>query len=213
MICCQNKVLRTGLLIAAAQFFIFSGCKKGTTPCVNGGYSFTVTSQWSPQREIYNIGDTLNLVSTFPKTLQDRINTSLFIDYSNSVGISGNIIVYKLDSVLHQVIDAVPEFDYTVVSGTVQNSSQPARTKDIYYSELVSSYSFSLKVITKQKGIYAIFISNLYSSGIKGKDCTNAGFSNTLTNINKNITLFEYAMNRPPASQYEIDRIYCFRVQ
>jgi hypothetical protein len=25
--------------------------------------------------------------------------------------------------------------------------------------------------------------------------------------------LFQYAMNRPPASQFEIDRIYCFRVQ
>jgi hypothetical protein len=87
------------------------------------------------------------------------------------------------------------------------------RIKDILYAELSSVYSFKAEMVAKAKGIYAVYISNLASKGIRGKNCTNAGFSNILTNSNKNINLFEYAMGQPPVSQFEIDRIYCFRVQ
>lgn len=209
------RIFKTGLPIIAVQFLLSSGCNKNsTTPCVFGGYSFTVSSEWSPQREIYNIGDTLNLTSAFPTTLIDQINTSLSVDYRNSVGIGGSLTIYKFDTILHEVVDAANEFNYNSVIGTIKNSdSKPSRIKDIFYSELSSSYNLKLNVIPKQKGLYAFFISNLLSNGLKGKNCTNAGFSNTLTNTNKNLNLFQYAMGRPPASQYEIDRIYCFRVQ
>jgi hypothetical protein len=127
------------------------------------------------------MGDTIRISSVFPKILQDRVNPTLIIDYSNSLGIGGNIIVYILDSVLHQVIEAVNDFDFKISIGAIQNSAQPLRVKDIFYNEMPSTYSFSLNIITKQKGICALYISDLYSKDLQGKDCTNAGFSIHLT--------------------------------
>lgn len=209
------KIFALGLLVISSQFFLSSGCsKQGTKPCIFGGYSFAVTSGWNPQKEVYTIGDTITLSSAFSKTLTDQVNTSLHIDYSNSTGIGGGITVYKLDTILHQPNDAANEFSYNAIVGSISNSvSKPLRIKDILYAELSSVYSFKAEMIAKSRGIYAIYISDLGSKGIRGKNCTNAGFSNILTNPNKNINLFEYAMGRPPSSQYEIDRIYCFRVQ
>jgi hypothetical protein len=130
------------------------------------------------------------------------------------VGIVGNLTFFQFDTVLHEVIDAVNKFEFISRKGTIGPSPvNPNRFKDFYYQELNEYYAFQLDVVPKQKGIYAIYISNLLSNGLRGKDCTKASFSNTLNNSNKNIHLFEYAMNRPPASQYEIERIYCFRVQ
>jgi hypothetical protein len=204
-----------GLLITAASFFVSSSCNKNDTkPCLNGGYSFSITSEWSLQKEIYNIGDTILLSSNFSKTLTDIINPSLVINYSNSIGIEGSYAFYELDTINHQAIGAVSKFDFIPVNGSIKNGViVPNEQKSITYIELTNNYSFVLKVVAKAKGIYAFFISNLISQGIIGKNCTNASFANTLTNTNKNVNLFQYAMNRPPASQFEIDRIYCFRVQ
>ncbi len=207
--------LKIGILIFSCQFLLSSGCNKDDTkPCWSGGYSFSITSEWMPQKEIYNIADTITLLSTFSKTLTDQINTSLIIDYSNSVGIGGGITIYKLDTILHQPQDAAYEFEYFTVKGSISDSeTKPLRIKNILYKELSSEYSLHIRLRPKEKGIYAIYISNLGSQGLLGQNCTNAEFNNILTNTNKNLSLFEYAMGRPPASQYEIDRLYCFRVQ
>ena len=208
-------MFKIGLLITATQFLLSSGCRKNkTTPCVFGGYSFAVTSEWNTQKEIYNVGDTIYLTSIFSKTLNDLVNPSININYSNSAGIGGSYAFYELDTILHQVKGAVSKFEFLPITGIISNGEiVPNEQKNILYAELTNTYSFYLKVVVKTKGIYAFFISNLSSNGIRGKNCTNAGFSNTLTNTNKNLNLFQYAMNRPPASQFEIDRIYCFRVQ
>ncbi len=208
------KIIRIGLLITATQFLLTSGCRKGSTPCVFGGYSFAVSSEWSPQREVYNIGDTILLTSTFSKSLTDLVNPSLTIDYSNSTGISGSNAFYELDTIQSKVIGAVSKLEFIPIIGVISDGNiVPAEQKSITYKESNTNYQFTLKVVLKSKGIYAFYISNLLSRGINGKNCTNAGFTNTLTNANKNLNLFQYAMNRPPASQFEIDRIYCFHVR
>jgi hypothetical protein len=202
------------LLITAIPFFIAASCNKNDTrPCTNGGYAFAVTSEWNPQREIYNIGDTIFLNSSFSKSLLDLIG-NFNVDYSNAKSIGGNITCFELDSVQHQVVGAVSKFIFVQTTGSVVDNPQlPLEKRNIFYQELNNSYNFKIGIIPKNKGLYAIFISNLNSQGIIGKNCTNADFANTLTNTNKNINLFQYAMNRLPASQFEIDRIYCFRVQ
>ncbi|MGI8601000.1 MAG: hypothetical protein ACR2KB_17225 [Chitinophagaceae bacterium] len=208
------RIIKIGLLITAGQFLISAGCRKASTPCIFGGYSFAVSSEWSPQNEIYNVGDTILLTSTFPKTLSDLVNPSLAIDYSNSTGIGGSYIFYEFDTTQNKVKGAVAKLEFIPLIGVVNDGDiVPSEQKSITYKESSSNYQFKLKVVLKSKGIFAIFISDLLSRGINGKNCTNAGFSNTLTNTNNNLNLFQYAMNRPPASQYEIDRIYCFRVQ
>lgn len=87
------------MLIIAILILLTIGCNKdGTKPCVSGGYNFAVTSEWSTQQEIYNVGDTIYLTSTFPKMLTDQVNTSMIVDYSNSVGIQGDIIINFIDT-------------------------------------------------------------------------------------------------------------------
>ncbi len=209
------SIIRIGLLITAIQFLLSSSCNKNKTrPCLNGGYSFAITSEWNPQREIYNLGDTLFLNSSFSKTLQDLINTTLTVDYSNSVGIGGAAALYELDTLTHQVIGATTKFKYYSDIGNIGEDVRiPSQNKSLIYAEQPLNYSLRIKIVPQQKGLFAFYIPNLSSGGLKGKNCTNAGFSNTLTNTNKNINLFQYALGRPPASQFEIDRIYCFRVQ
>lgn len=202
------------LLITAIPFFLSASCNKNDTrPCTNGAYAFAVTSEWNNQREIYTIGDTIFLNSSFSKNLTDLIG-NFNVDYSGAKSIDGNLFIHEMDSVQHIILDAVQKFTFIQQIGTVSNNSQqPSRIKDMKYLESSNAYTFKMGIIPKNKGLYAIFISNLNSQGIIGKNCTNADFADTLTNSNKNINLFQYAMNRPPASQYEIDRIYCFRVQ
>ena len=64
----------------------------------------------------------------------------------------------------------------------------------------------------KTKGLFYIGVTNLGSQGLVGKDCTNAGFSMTVTNTNKNINLFQYALNYTPDAMLQ-KSIYCFRVR
>lgn len=208
------NISRIGLLITAAQFLLASGCgKNGTKPCPNASYSFSVTSEWSPQQEVYNIGDTIYLNSTFSKSLLDAISGQT-INYSNSVGIGGAAAFYELDTVAHQPIGGTSKFEFYSDVGVIGNDvTIPSQSKSILYKELSSTYALKIKIVAKQKGIYAFFIPDLKSAGLSGKNCSNAGFTNILTNPTRGLNLFQYAMNRPPASQFEIDRIYCFRVQ
>lgn len=210
-----NKPALAAVLIGSQLLVSFS-CGKGifAPGCGRGGsvYSFLASAEWSPQKEVYKVGDTLYLTSIIPKKLTDQINTSIVVDYSNSDGIYGNLTVYKLDTTLKDVLYAADKFDYHNIKGGVLKTSN-LKIKYTYYEEVPSSYNLMLSIVAKEKGIYAIYISNLLSSGLRGKNCTKATFVNTLTNTNKNLNLFQYVMQRPPASQYEIDRIYCFRVQ
>jgi hypothetical protein len=209
-----TNLIRLGLFILTSQALLSASCSKDKPRLCRGGYSFRITSEWVPQKQTYKVGDTLYLKSSFPTMLTDQINTSMIIDYSNAVGIGGSYIFYELDSVNRKVNGAVSKFDFLVVDGSIANGIiVPDEQKVISYRELNGTYSFQLKVIPKDKGIFTFFISDLSSRGIRGKNCTNAGFSNTLVNTNKNIHLFEHAMGRSPASQYETERIYCFRVE
>ena len=159
--------IRLGLLITATLFILGSGCGKnedGSKPCSGGRYSFVATSEFSPQREIYNVGDTIFLNSTIPKNLYDIVSLQN-IDCSSSLGIGGTIGFGYMDTVTNMGIDA-----------------------------------------------YVIGVNNLGSQGLSGKDCTNAGFEMTVTNTNKNINLFQYALNYTPDAMLQ-KSIYCLRVR
>ena len=210
-----NKIFKIGLFFTAIQFLLSSSCNKnGTSPCVNGGYSIAINSEWSPQNQVYSIGDSICLNSNFSKTIADLINPTSQIDYSNSVGIGGNLTIYSLDTVNHVPLGGISKFNFVVGSGNISPGTiVPEEVINILYAELPNSYSFSLNVIARQKGIFVFFVSDLSSNGLRGKNCTNAGFINTLSNTERGVGLFEYAMARPPASQFEIERMYCFRVE
>jgi len=144
------------LLITATQFILSASCNKNDTrPCVNfaTAYSFKVTSEFAVQQETYNIGDTIFLSSNFPKTLTDytTINNQQ-IDYSNSVGIYGDIGFAYLDSITHQIKPAKDSFAFVPFVGNfVERTSNQNQGINSKYAELSTTYKFYAGIICKKK--------------------------------------------------------------
>lgn len=209
----DSNFLKLVLLITATPILFGSSCNKnGSRPCTMvTPYIFNVTSEFSPQKEIYNIGDTIFFTSTFAKNLTNLISNQQ-VDYSNSVGIGGDIGIAFPDSALKQNKPAKDSFEYISITGKFVhrpiNQNQGINTE--YFES--TNYTFSGGIICKKKGVYAISVDDLISRGLKGKNCTNAGFNMTVTNSNKHINLYQSILGIT-LDQYSIDRIYCFRVE
>ncbi|MCY7293405.1 MAG: hypothetical protein LH615_14595 [Ferruginibacter sp.] len=210
------KKIRIMLLITITLSFLGFSCNRDTTrPCANStAYSFKVTADWTPQQEVYNIGDTIFLNSEFPKILTDYTTiNSQQINYGNSIGIAGNLSTGQIDTVSHKVLSAASKFSYISYIGiTTDISGTPENGKNILFAEQANTYKFKLGLIVKQKGIFLLGIPNLLSQGIINENCTNASFEMSVTNSDKHISLYQYALGFPPDAD-ALKRIYCFRVQ
>ena len=203
------------IVLISGFFIASSGCDKdSTTPCRNGGYSFLANSEWVPRQVTYQIGDTLRLSSKFSKSLTDQEYPNQQVDYNNATGVGGTLTIYALDTITRSFLGAINQFNFMEVVGYISEGDiVPLEVKNMSYAELTDSFKFNLNIVAREKGIFVFYVSDLYCRGLKGKDCTNAGFSNPIVNPERGIALFEYAMNRPPASQFEAERMYCFRVE
>jgi hypothetical protein len=207
--------IKIGLLITTTQFLLSSGCNKNSTkPCVNAAYSFAVTCNYSPEKEVYNIGDTIFIESTFPKTLTSLLNPSTIVDYSNSTGIGGGIGFGYMDTITRQAFPARDSFEIISNIGTFSELTNNQRQGiNIFFLETSQQYRFKAAIVCKKKGIYGFGISDLASNGIRGKNCTNAGFVMTVTNANKHLHLHQYALGVDPNDPILQRTGYDFRVQ
>lgn len=202
------------------KFFIIAlvlfsqGCgKEKIKPCLgNGGYSFSASSSLSPQQNTYNVGDTLFFKSTIPKTLQDNINSSFLIDYSNSSGISGNFFTFRFDTLNRTVIGTASPFNFFAIQGQTTPIQNTAVSGITYSFKENSTYVLIIAVILKEKGLFYVGTGDCYSPGLPGKRCTEAGFSTKVTNTNKNFEIFEYALGYL-ADAIQQSKSFCFRVQ
>lgn len=208
-------ILKIVVLITTTQLLLSSGCNKdGTRPCFRAPYSFAVTCNYSPEKEIYNIGDTIFIESIFQKTLISLLNISTVVDYSNSTGIGGGIGFGYMDTMNRKAIPARDSFELLPIVGTfselpnIQNQSI-----NINFIETAQDYRFKAAIICKKKGIYGLGVADLYSNGIRGKNCTNAGFVITVTNPNKHLYLHQYALGVDPNDPMLQRTGYDFRVQ
>lgn len=199
--------------ILVIPFFFYAKCNKdGSRPCRNAPYSFNVTSEFSPQKEIYQVGDTIILTSSFPKILINLISGQS-VEYSNSLGISGNFKTFFMDTTNKTIQQSLNQFSCIVLTGQqkpIQNS--PNSGLDITYLETSTNYEFKMSIKLLAKGLFYIGVTDLGSQGLRGQNCTNAGFNMTVTNTNKNLHLFQYALGYTPDALLE-KYIYCFRVQ
>ena len=209
------QILKIGLLITATQFLFANSCKKegSTKPCINSDYEFSVTSEFSPQREVYNIGDTIYFNSTFPKNLLNTISQKQ-VDYINSVGIRGGISFSIMDTSLQQIKCAFSKFEMITFIGSflLNNGILAEESIGINFIENTTNYQFKIGIKLKEKGLYQFGAFNLGSQGLKNQNCTNATFDMKVTNSNKNINLFQYALGYMPDALLQ-KSIYCFRVQ
>lgn len=210
-----TNFFKRAALITMPLFILLSfQCNKNnSTPCVFGGLSFDVTSEWSPQKATYNIGDTIYLTSTFPKMLTDLINPAMTIDYSNSTGIGGDMGIASPDSLLKMNRPAKDSFRFVSIIGSfLERTGNQNQGINMNFIESSSSYQFKGGIICNKKGLFAISVDNLYSRGIKGKNCTNAGFTMNVINSDKHIIPYQNALDIILDSE-SLKKIYCFKVQ
>ena len=202
--------------MTAAPFLFSASCNKDKTSCLSTqtAYSFSVTSEWSPQKEIYNVGDTIYLTSIFSQILTDQLNPSLVVDYTNSLGISGDIGIIYLDTITHQALPAKDSFNFVSISGGfTERQINRDLGINILYSETSTTYQFKGAIVCKKRGIYGFSASDLFSPGLRGKNCTKAAFSMFVTNSDKHLFLHQYALNVNPNDPFLQKHGYDFRVQ
>ncbi len=208
------KLSKTVLLITATQFLFSGTCKKeGSKPCAMATpYSFNVTSEFLPQKEIYNVGDSIFLRSSFPKQLINLISNQQ-VDYSNSLGVGGNCNFGVLDTVNKSISEGLNKFNVFAITGSNSpiNSSSNLGL-NVQFKETPTGYELIIGILLISKGIFSVVLTDLGSQGLRGKDCTNAGFNMTVTNSNKNLNLFQYALGYAPDAMLT-KNMYCFRVQ
>ncbi len=197
-------------------FFIVSlignSCNKDRTiPCRNGGYNFNVDAVVSPEKDIYNLGDTIFITTKFDKNLTDR-NNSTSINYTNSLGIYCNFNTLEMDTIQHIGKAALNKFNVSAFKGEISPSANtPNLGVSVKYAEDAQFYEVSLRITFNQKGLFYFGLTDPASQGIRGKNCTNAAFNMTVTNPNKHLDLFQYGIGYAPDA-YLAQHIYCFRV-
>lgn len=135
------------------QFLFAGSCNKdGSRPCRNAPYAFDVTSVFTPQKETYNVNDTIFFTSTLSKSLVNTISNQQ-IDYSNSVGIGGDIGIVFPDPVSLQNKPAKDSFDFISLNGNFIprpiNQNQGINT---VYTEHANYYIFKGEIICKKRG-------------------------------------------------------------
>lgn len=205
--------LKKVLPLLAVPFLINAKCNKdNSNPCRSVRYSFAVTSNFSPQKEIYNIGDTIYLNSSFPKKLLDAISNQE-INYSNSLGVGGNLNFIIMDSISRTINYSTSSFAINSTKGQFSFDNNSSTLKvNITYLEDIDNYEFKASIKLLSKGLFYFVMTDLSSQGIRGQNCTNAGFGMTVTNSNKNLHLFQNALGYA-ADAMLVKNIYCFRVQ
>jgi hypothetical protein len=206
-----NK-LKKVLPILAIPFFILGKCNKdGSTPCRSQVYSFSSTTNLLNAKEIYKINDTIVISSTIPKILIDAVSNEQ-INYSNNLGIAGNVGLILIDSINHQFINACDSFAYKTDTGSVTKQSNS--NVNTIYNESNSDFNLMFKIIPLKKGNYQLYILDLGCQGIRGKNCTNASFANKLVSTDKNFQiLINAAIPGVALDQFRVDHSFCFRVQ
>jgi len=201
------------LLITTTSLLFGSSCNKNSSkPCRNGSYSFNVTSELMPQKEVYKIGDTIFLKSSIPKNLIDLISGEQ-VNYTNSLGIGGNCNFGILDTISKKISEGLNKFNTLSITGSTSPLSNSSNLGiNVLFKENLNSYELNIGILLMNKGIFSVVLTDLSSQGLRGQDCTNAGFNMTVTNSNKNLHLFQYALGYAPDAMLA-KNIFCFRVQ
>lgn len=206
----MNKLVIIVFLLAVVM--INSGCPK---PCIEANYSFSVNSQIAPDLDSVNVGDTIFLISSFPTKLIDQ-TTGQMIEYGNSTGVGSNLGIVKLINGNSMPLDAVKDFNFISVTGTIYNDlnvPNPNKFQQLKYQEVNNFYTLKIGISPKQKGTYSLGIGNGLSNGrLKNRNCEKASFSITLFNTNQHLSYFSAWNPNGTLGDYEKSRSFFLKV-
>lgn len=101
----------------AGIIIINSGCPKA---CIETDYTFSVSSQITPDSDSVHVGDTIFLTSSFPTKLTDQ-SSGVMIEYSNSTNVGSTFGLVKLIDGIYPGKNAVNNFNYISITGSIYN--------------------------------------------------------------------------------------------
>lgn len=173
------KIFAISLVISTTT--IFSTCKKNGLGCVESNVFFNVDAKVFPDKDSINIGDTIYVEVNIPTTLIDQNNNS--VDYSKASNLGTSMGFVKLVSDSPIVLDnAVPDFNFDLVSGKEISSPNVKLYKDYFFEESGGRYLFKLAIIPKSGGTFSFNLENATGVMRKGNSCPKAAFNFLLKN-------------------------------
>jgi hypothetical protein len=161
------------LIIASAT--IFSTCKKGGLGCTNTVYNFKIPESITPDKDSIKTGDTLFLNVSTSSNLSD-LQTGIVVNYSNTENL-GNVVTLLRFSPMNMTAGAINNFNFHLLNGREVNAVDPLSQKDVLFAENNGDYIFSLAIIAKDTGRYALTIGDAANVYRKNDKCTKAGFA------------------------------------
>lgn len=200
-------------LMGITSLFFLTACPD---PCLNGPkYSFSIEAHFTPELDSIQVGDTLYLVSEFPKKLIPHGSQDV-VDYANA-NISGSLTVFELVPNQQFAKGAVFSFNYVSLAGQIYNSREvpdPDGIQQFNYQELGDKYQVKFAFIPKKKGIYGMGILSTSSPNRSGgESCDGASFRTTVSNSDINLNYldeFNKSIGLPPSPRP--DNGYYFKV-
>lgn len=138
------------------------------------------------------------------------------INYTDAKTIGSNLKIGRLENSNPIPIDAVPEFNYFSITGSIYNDKNipsPNGVQQLSYAESGGSYQIKVGIIAKSRGVYAFGIGNGLSNGRNSiHSCEKATFNMSLSDTVQHIYFYQGWRPDYTLTTYDLQRIYCFKV-
>lgn len=193
-------------LIAASTFM---QCHK---PCNESDHQFSINSNFLPEKDSMNVGDTLILTCVTSKIMYDEA-TNTDINFRNAQNFGSALVISDVSKFLSAKRGAVDSFNFILVMGEIYTDSNldPNGTKQLKFSETNNNYELKANIIPMRKGVYIFSIGDNPSVFIQGKGkCGKASIEILNNNTNKHLYLFENSLGQ--LSVFHKKHSYCLKV-
>lgn len=165
----------------------FSTCKKGGLGCANTVYNFNISEKIIPDKDSIRTGDTLFLKVTASSNLLD-LKTNTVIDYSNAENL-GNVVTLLRFGPVNTDAGAINNFNFVLEKGREVKAADPLSQIDVLFDESNGAYIFSLAIIAKDTGRYALTIGDAANVFRRNDKCTKANFNINFAETNQHFYL------------------------
>lgn len=148
------KRITIKIIIAIVVTFIFNSCGKNIIGACHQSFAFKIDAKVYPDKDSVNVGDTIFIEINIPIMLTDS-SSGERLNLDGATRISTDIGFVKLVSDSPIVLDdAVPDFDFKIISGKELSTSKPKLIKLYSFVESMGQILFKLAIVPKYSGTF-----------------------------------------------------------
>lgn len=190
---------------------VVSSCHKRCIPRqfnLNGG-----TLSVFPDKDSIHIGDTLWFNCSIPVNLKYHVSNASDSGNYNITGATNFRTDFQLTTLLsvNMQAGAIDSFSFMAGAGGFQSEPlDPDTRKIISFEEINGNYIFSLALVPKKKGIYALIIIDIYQAMIR---CDKLSVAILMSNMDNHLHyLADIYFGGQPVDPLDLTHDYCFKV-